>query len=118
MESRSDYQARGIERLSEMIENMVLRMVVMEANMATKEDLAQMKANMATKQDLEELKANMATKQDLEQLKANMATKQDLDKLKANMATNQDQEKLEEMVSKSLKAFGKILEEEIKHRKL
>ena len=104
MESRSDYQARGIERLSEMIENMVLRMVVIEANMATKEDLAQMKANMATKQDLEELKANMATKEDLEQLKANMATKQ-------------DQEKLEEMVSNSLKAFGEILEEEIKHRK-
>ena len=103
MESRSDYQARGIERLSEMIENMALRMVVMEANI--KEDLAQMKANMATKQDLDKLKANMA----------NMATKEDLDKLKANMATNQDQEKLEEMVSNSLKAFGKILEEEIKH---
>ena len=64
--SRSDYQATGIDRLSEMIENISLRMAAMEANMATKQDLVQME--MAAKQDLAQIKANMATKQELEQL--------------------------------------------------
>ena len=54
MESRSDYQARGIERLSEMIENMSLRMLEMEAAMEALR-MAQMKAHMATKEDLEQL---------------------------------------------------------------
>lgn len=64
--SRSDYQATGIDRLSEMIENISLRMAAMEANMVTKQDLVQME--MAAKQDLAQIKANMATKQELEQL--------------------------------------------------
>ena len=64
--SRSDYQATGIDRLSEMIENISLRMAAMEANMVTKQDLVQME--MAAKQDLAQIKANMATKQGLEQL--------------------------------------------------
>lgn len=67
MKPRSDYQAGGIERLSEMIESMSFRMAAMEANMATKQDLAQLEAKMEAL-GMAQMKANIATKQDLEQL--------------------------------------------------
>jgi hypothetical protein len=49
-----DYQARGIEHLSEMIEDISLRMLAMEEKMEALR-MAQMTAHMATKGDLEQL---------------------------------------------------------------
>ncbi|MCY4209528.1 MAG: hypothetical protein OXE97_00505 [Gammaproteobacteria bacterium] len=60
---------------------------VLEANMATKADIADMAtkadiADMATKADIAVLEANMATKADI----TDMATKSDISALEVNMA--------------------------------
>jgi hypothetical protein len=60
----------------------------LEANMATKADLAEMEARMATKEDL----AKMASKDDLNELR--LATKSDLAEMDARMATKEDLAKM------------------------
>ena len=78
-----DLKDISLRKLAEGLVRIEQRVAVIEAHMATKEDLELMAtkqdlAGMATKEDL----AGMATKRDL----AGMATKQDL----AGMATKQD----------------------------
>jgi hypothetical protein len=71
------------------IEEIAKVLATIQANMATKSDLATVQANV------ENMKANMATKSDLATVQANMATKSDLATVQANMATKSDLVKME-----------------------
>lgn len=73
------YQMQTEQKIDTRFDNVETRLDKIEANMATKADIA----NMATKDDI----VNMATKADI----ANMATKDDI----ANMATKDDMNALE-----------------------
>lgn len=84
----------------------------MEANMATKQELAEIKA------ELEEVKASMVTKQEFEEVKGNMATKQELQEVKANMATKQDFTLVQQAVLETNEIVKKLESKIDSHEKL
>ncbi|MCQ5366130.1 hypothetical protein NOW01_14180 [Anoxybacillus salavatliensis] len=84
----------------------------MEANMATKQELAEIKA------ELEEVKASMVTKQEFEEVKGNMATKQELEEIKANMATKQDFTLVQQAVLETNEIVKKLESKIDSHEKL
>lgn len=82
----------------------------MEANMATKQELAEIKA------ELEEVKASMVTKQELQEVKANMATKQDFTLVQqAVLETNEIVKKLESKIDSHEKLLTLLSHRSLEH---
>ena len=56
----------------ELLEAILGKVAGMEANMSTKDELAEIKATMSTKDELAEIKATMSTKDELAEVKADL----------------------------------------------